>query len=82
MRFSAPTGGIRRGLDLVLDRGGLPVQQGGAVQVQPDQHGVVSAEAHALQGPFHRGAAALDVAVRQGGARAAGSRSPPAMPPR
>ena len=39
------------GLDLVLDCGDQPVQAGDVVQVEADQHGVVGAEGHALQGP-------------------------------
>ena len=47
----APGGGdgVQRGLDLVLDLGGQPVQQGDVVQVEADQHGVVLAHEHALQ---------------------------------
>ena len=64
----APGGGdrVQGGLDLVLDRGDQPVQQGDVVQVDADQPGVVIAERHALQGLLDGGAAALDAAVRPG----------------
>ena len=59
--------GVQRGFDLVLQRGDRPVQQGDVVQVDPDQHAVVLAGHHAVQGPGDGGAAALDVAVDQRG---------------
>jgi len=59
--------GVEGGLDLVLDRGGRPVKEGDVVQVGPDQHRVVAADHHAVQGPLDGSAAALDVRGGQGG---------------
>jgi len=59
--------GLQGGLDLVLDRGDGLVQLGGAVQVKADQHRVVAADLHALQGLLDAGPAGLDLPGGQAG---------------
>jgi len=65
----APGGGdgVQGGLDLVLDRGDGPVEQGDVVQVDADQRAVVVPDLHSLQGPGDRAAPALDAPGGQPG---------------
>ena len=59
--------GIQGGLDLIPDGGDRPVQESDVIQVDPDQHPVVTAHGHALQRLGDGGAAAPDPGVSQAG---------------
>src|SRR6185437_6461606 len=75
-----PAAGIapRGGIDLVLDRGDGPVEQGDGVQADPDQHAMVLAGERALQGVPGAFAPAPLTWDAARAARAPGSRWPPA----
>jgi hypothetical protein len=53
--------GAEGGLDLVLERGDRPLQERDVIEMGPDQHGVVGAGHHAVQGPLDGGSVALDL---------------------